>query len=387
MANIIKRLDTIKNRSILKNNILNINDRRLSKQEVCNLLMIYDNNYYITQSDPYINLAILYLRQKELIITKIPYNITCSINSIKDLISICNNYSNIINITEDSKLNLLKKIYKPLIDLDSLIGMQELKNDILNQILFYIQNFHKVNNMEYMHTVLCGPPGTGKTEVAKIIGEIFSKIGILTKGTFTKVVRSDLIAGYLGQTAIKTAKVIENSLGGVLFIDEAYSLGNQEKRDSFAKECLDTICEALSNHKDNLMVIIAGYEEELNNCFFSFNPGLRSRFPWTFRTDKYSYEDLFKIFCKKVKEINWNLNNSLDENFFKKNIKYFKHYGRDVELFLSKTKIAHARRVFSLPEEEKTIINKDDLDNGLKLFIKHSMQNDNQLDIVCHLYN
>jgi len=387
MTSIIKRLDTIKNRSTLKNNILNISNRKLSKQEVSNLLMLYDNNFYITQSDPYINQAILYLRPKELIITKIPYNITTSINSIKDLISICDNYCNISNIRENTKLNLLKKIYKPLINLDNLIGMQELKNDILNQILFYIQNFHRVNNMEYMHTVLCGPPGTGKTEVAKIIGEIFSKLGILTKGTFTKVVRSDLIAGYLGQTAIKTAKVIENSLCGVLFIDEAYSLGNQEKRDSFAKECLDTICESLSNHKDNLMVIIAGYEEELNNCFFSFNPGLRSRFPWVFKTDKYSYEDLFKIFCKKVQEINWQLNNSLDENFFKKNIKYFKHYGRDVELFLSKTKIAHARRVFSLSDDQKTIINKQDLDDGLKLFIKHGMQYDNQLDVVGHLYN
>ena len=387
MANLIKRLDTIKNKSVQKNNILNITNRRLVKKEICNLLMLYDNEYYMMQTDQYINKALFSLQKKELIITKIPYTITSSINSITDLISICNNYSNISNIKDDHKLNLLKKIYDPLTDLDSLIGMQELKNDILNQILFYIQNFHKVNNMEYMHTVLCGPPGTGKTEVAKIIGQIFSKLGILTKGTFTKVVRSDLIAGYLGQTAIKTAKVIENSLGGVLFIDEAYSLGNQEKRDSFAKECLDTLCEALSNHKDNLMIIIAGYEEELNSCFFSFNPGLRSRFPWTFRTDKYSYEDLFKIFCKKVEEINWKLNNSLDANFFKKNIKYFKHYGRDVELFLSKTKIAHARRVFSLSEDQKTILNKQDLDDGLNLFIKHGIQNDNSLDAVVHLYN
>lgn len=387
MANLIKRLDTIKNKSVQKNNILNITNRRLVKKEICNLLMLYDNEYYMMQTDQYINKALFSLQKKELIITKIPYTITSSINSITDLISICNNYSNISNIKDDHKLNLLKKIYDPLTDLDSLIGMQELKNDILNQILFYIQNFHKVNNMEYMHTVLCGPPGTGKTEVAKIIGQIFSKLGILTKGTFTKVVRSDLIAGYLGQTAIKTAKVIENSLGGVLFIDEAYSLGNQEKRDSFAKECLDTLCEALSNHKDNLMIIIAGYEEELNSCFFSFNPGLRSRFPWTFRTDKYSYEDLFKIFCKKVEEINWKLNNSLDANFFKKNIKYFKHYGRDVELFLSKTKIAHARRVFSLSEDQKTILNKQDLDDGLNLFIKHGIQNDNSLDTIVHLYN
>lgn len=387
MASIIKRLDTIKNQSILKNNILNINDRRLSKQEVCNLLMLYDKNYYMVQTDPYINLAILSLQKKQLIINKIPYTINIKINNISDLITICNNYSSIDNIDQDNKLNLLTKIYKPLIDLNSLIGMNELKNDILNQILFYIQNFHKINNMEYMHTVLCGPPGTGKTEVAKIIGEIFSKLGILSKGTFTKVVRSDLIAGYLGQTAIKTSKVIENSLGGVLFIDEAYSLGNQEKRDSFAKECLDTLCESLSNHKDNLMIIIAGYEEELNNCFFSFNPGLRSRFPWTFKTDKYSSEDLFKIFCKKIKEINWKINNSLDENFFKKNIKYFKHYGRDVELFLSKTKIAHARRVFSLSDDQKTILSKDDLDEGLKLFIKHGIVTENTFDTIGHLYN
>jgi SpoVK/Ycf46/Vps4 family AAA+-type ATPase len=387
MANIIRKLDTIKNRSILKNNILNINDRKLSKQEILNLLMLYDNTYYMTQTDPYINNATLSLRQKELIITKIPYTINFKINSIKDLISICDNYGTIQNIREDAKLNLLIKIHKPLLDLNSLIGMSELKNDILNQILFYIQNFHKVNNMEYMHTVLCGPPGTGKTEVAKIIGEIFSKLNILSKGTFTKVVRSDLIAGYLGQTAIKTTKVIENSLGGVLFIDEAYSLGNQEKRDSFAKECLDTLCEALSNHKDNLMIIIAGYEEELNSCFFSFNPGLRSRFPWTFKTDKYSPEDLFKIFCKKVQEINWKINNSLDENFFKKHIKHFKHYGRDVELFLSKCKIAHARRVFSLPDDQKTIISKEDLDEGLKLFIKHGIQCENTFDTIGHLYN
>jgi AAA+ superfamily predicted ATPase len=387
MANIIKRLDTIKNQSILKNNILNINNRKLSKQEICNLLMLYDKNYYMVQTDPYVNLAILTLQTKQLIISKIPYTINIKINNISDLITICNNYSSIDNIDQDYKLNLLAKIHKPLIDLNSLIGMNELKNDILNQILFYIQNFHKVNNMEFMHTVLCGPPGTGKTEVAKIIGEIFSKLGILSKGTFTKVVRSDLIAGYLGQTAIKTSKVIENSLGGVLFIDEAYSLGNQEKRDSFAKECLDTLCESLSNHKDNLMIIIAGYEEELNNCFFSFNPGLRSRFPWTFKTDKYSPEDLFKIFCKKVKEINWKINNSLDENFFKKNIKYFKHYGRDVELFLSKTKIAHARRVFSLSDDQKTILSKDDLDKGLKLFIKHGIVTENTFDTIGHLYN
>jgi SpoVK/Ycf46/Vps4 family AAA+-type ATPase len=386
MSNIIKNLDN-RNNYIQPDYILNNIFRPLTKKQIYNLIINYNNIYDIIQTDPYIDIAVKSLESKQLIITKVPYTINIDINSIADLISICNNYSNISNVQEHHKLSLVKQIRQPLMDLDGLIGMHELKQDILHQILFYIQQFHTINNMEYMHTVLCGPPGTGKTEVAKIIGDIFCKLGILSKGTFTKVIRSDLIAGYLGQTAMKTTSVIENSLGGVLFIDEAYSLGNPDLSDSFAKECLDTLCEALSNHKDNIMVIIAGYENELNNCFFSFNSGLRSRFPWTFKTDQYSYQDLFKIFCKKVQEISWKINNSFNETFFKENFKYFKHYGRDIELFLSKTKIVHARRVFSLSDEHKTILSKQDLENGLKLFIKHSISSDNSLDLIKHLYN
>ena len=120
-----------------------------------------------------------------------------------------------------------------------------------------------------MHTVIYGPPGTGKTEVAKIIGRLFSKLGVLKKNVFKKVTRADLIAGYLGQTAIKTKEVVNSAIGGVLFIDEAYALGNKEKRDIFAKECIDTF--AHYDNKDKLMVIIAGYEDELNKCFFEYN--------------------------------------------------------------------------------------------------------------------
>ena len=114
-----------------------------------------------------------------------------------------------------------------------------------------------------------GPPGTGKTEIAKIIGKIFCNMGVLSRNIFKKATRSDLIAGYLGQTAMKTRDIMQDCIGGVLFIDEAYALGNPEKRDSFAKECIDTLCEGLSDNKENLMVIIAGYEEDLKKCFFS----------------------------------------------------------------------------------------------------------------------
>ena len=157
-----------------------------------------------------------------------------------------------------------------------MVGMQTLKKNVLDQLLYYLQGFHNGVD-DYKHTVIMGPPGTGKTEVAKILGTIYSKMGVISKpldanGTipFKKATRSDMIAGYLGQTAIKTKAVINQCLGGVLFIDEAYSLGD----DNFSKECVDTLCEALSDQKDNIMVIVAGYENELNAQFFSLNSGL-----------------------------------------------------------------------------------------------------------------
>jgi replication-associated recombination protein RarA len=225
-----------------------------------------------------------------------------------------------------------------------------------------------------MHTVIYGPPGTGKTEIAKIMGKIFSNIGILSKDTFKKVTRSDLIAGYVGQTALKTRDVIKESLGGVLFIDEAYSLGNSEKKDSYSKECIDTLCEALSKYKDDLMVIIAGYENELNNCFFNYNQGLESRFVWRFKTDEYNGKDLYDIFIKKIEDIGWSIcenDNNITSKWFDKNIDSFKHYGRDIESLLAKTKIAHSKRVFCKDKLNKKKLILEDLENGMNLFLKN----------------
>lgn len=225
---------------------------------------------------------------------------------------------------------------------------------------------------DYMHTVLYGPPGTGKTEVAKILGNIFCNLGILTSNTFKKVTRSDLVAGYLGQTAIKTREVIESAIGGVLFIDEAYALGNTEKRDSFSKECIDTLCEALSDHKHELMVIIAGYEKELNDCFFSYNEGLSSRFTWRYKIENYDSSELRKIFEKIVKDNGWTFKfdrDAVKDDWFKERQQYFKYFGRDIEVFFTKTKIAHARRVFYLPVKDRRSLIMDDLDAGFELFI------------------
>jgi SpoVK/Ycf46/Vps4 family AAA+-type ATPase len=324
-------------------------------------------------------------KNPEITVEKI--NIPTNINSIDDLLTIIEKYPKNKRIKYNIDIDMLHNIKEPLIDLRDMIGMKQLKENILDQILFYMQELHinesktvsesESKNTDFMHTVIYGPPGTGKTEVAKIIGSIFAKMGILTKGTFKKVTRADLIAGFLGQTAIKTRDVIKDALGGVLFIDEAYALGNEEQRDSFSKECIDTLCEGISDHKDNLMVIIAGYEQELNNCFFNYNPGLNSRFTWRFKTDEYTSEDLYNIFVKKVTNAGWAVSktssssSSIDAKWFKKNMAKFKYFGRDMELLFAKTKIAHSRRVFGLDVSKKKQITCEDLEKGFELYLKH----------------
>lgn len=300
-------------------------------------------------------------------------SIKAKINKLTDLLDLIEKYPLQDDIEYDINMTSLNKIKSELVDLNRMIGMKELKENVVDQLLYYIQDLSK-NSNDYMHTVIYGPPGTGKTEIARIIGKIFANLGILKKGGFKKVTRSDLVAGYLGQTAIKTKEVIEECLGGVLFIDEAYSLGNNEKRDSFSKECIDTLCESLSNYKDQLMVIIAGYEEELKHCFFTYNQGLESRFTWRFKIDNYKHDDLFHIFTKKIKDSGWTYdekNEKISAQWFERKMPYFKFYGRDVENMLSKIKVCHSRRVFGDPDSEKTKITFEDLEKGFEMFLKN----------------
>jgi SpoVK/Ycf46/Vps4 family AAA+-type ATPase len=329
-------------------------------------------------------------KEQQNLVEKRKVNIHFEINNVADLLKMIEEYPDDKDIEYNIDIQSLHKIKEPLIDLNSMIGMQNVKENIVDQILFYIQNLHKpCDNQEtnkkqaiyndFMHTVIYGPPGTGKTEIAKIIGSIFSKLGILTKGTFKKVTRSDLVAGYLGQTAIKTKDVVKECLGGVLFIDEAYSLGNQEKRDSFSKECIDTLCEALSDYKDNLMVIIAGYETDLNECFFKYNQGLSSRFTWRFKIDEYNAAELYNIFIKKINDSGWIIDNSninVNVKWFEKNKGLFKFYGRDIETLFAKTKIAHSRRVFCLDVKLKKILTMADIDKGLEIYVKNGIKRD-----------
>jgi Holliday junction resolvasome RuvABC ATP-dependent DNA helicase subunit len=298
--------------------------------------------------------------------------IETDVKSLVDLLHIINTHEYDAQTQYNIDLKSLHAIKEEMTLLNDMIGLDSIKTAVMNQLLYFIQNLGSgdAGNGDFKHTVICGPPGTGKTEIAKLIGKMYSKVGILKNNVFKKVTRSDLIAGYLGQTAIKTNKVVTECIGGVLFIDEAYSLAAQDGNDSFSKECLDTLCEALSDHKTDLMVIIAGYEDDLNGTFFKVNRGLESRFIWKFRMEPYTADELMRIFEKKIADNGWQLNieSPILRAWFTRNHKKFVHYGRDMEQLFTYAKIHHSRRIYGKPTDLRKKITIDDLTCAFDVF-------------------
>ena len=303
-------------------------------------------------------------------------------NTLLELIETANKYSiqrkrkkTEHKITYNVDMEQIVNCIKPLKKLQNLIGMESIKKNIIDQVLFYAQ---ELNTNEMMHTCLTGPPGVGKTTLGKILSELYCSMGFLTTNNFKVVSRADLIAGYVGQTALKTLKVLNESKGGVLFIDEAYSIGgNEDERGvSYAKECLDTINKFLSENTSDFILIIAGYKDELDKYFFPMNKGLRRRFPWTYDIKDYSNIDLKNIFIFQVLSNGWTFEKDLIENnyskisdLFTKNNIIFEHNGGDTLILFDKAKICHSRRVFGKCKMIKTILNITDISSAIELMI------------------
>lgn len=192
----------------------------------------------------------------------------------------------------------------PMETLDKLIGLDTIKADVKELTNFVkIQKTRKDAGLKSvpvsLHLVFTGNPGTGKTTVARIISKLYKNIGVLSKGQLVETDRSGLVAGYVGQTAIKTQELIKKAMGGVLFIDEAYALS--QKDDAFGQEAIDTILKAMEDHRDDLVVIVAGYTEPMEK-FINSNPGLKSRFNKYIEFPDYTIDELMEIFdmnCKK----------------------------------------------------------------------------------------
>ncbi|MBR6259303.1 MAG: AAA family ATPase [Oscillospiraceae bacterium] len=264
-----------------------------------------------------------------------------------------------------------------LAQLDELVGLEKVKENVRSLInLVKVRKLREEHGLPSpaisLHLVFMGNPGTGKTTVARLIAQLYHAIGVLPKGQLVEVDRSGLVAGYVGQTAVKTSEVIKSALGGVLFIDEAYSLTSVEGTNDFGHEAVETILKAMEDHRDDLVVIVAGYDE-LMEKFISSNPGLESRFTRYFVFEDYNGEQLFAIFqsmCKKnqytlsdeaseyIKEHLNDLYEQRDENFGN---------ARDVRNLFENIVTVHSNRVAAMEaptKDDLTTVQKEDAEKA-----------------------
>jgi SpoVK/Ycf46/Vps4 family AAA+-type ATPase len=288
------------------------------------------------------------------------------INSIEQIIEIAKTYHCQKNVTyKGIDMKRLYGLIEPLEELQTMIGLKKNKTKIVEQILYFVKGLQDENKKDMMHTVITGPPGTGKTTFARIIGKVYSKLGLVSSGHFVEVTREDLVGKYLGHTAPQTNKTIEKCQGGIMFIDEVYSLGHSEKRDSFSKECIDVLNQKLSENRD-MLCIIAGYQEDIEKCFFNQNKGLKRRFPFIYDIEGYNNEEMLQIFKQKIRGDNWEIDDKLLKEFTNRfDAKVFKYFGGDIESFVFKTKIAFAQIHFY---QEDRRIDRSTLEKAFALF-------------------
>lgn len=297
------------------------------------------------------------------------------VNTIDDLIMLGTKFHCKMRVEYNGiDMKVLHNLTDSLNELNNMIGLESIKEEIVNTIIYFLisKNTAKTMNPEMMHAVITGSPGCGKTTFIEILAKIYVKMGILKKGHIVKVRRDQLIGKYLGHTAVQTMDKINEANGGILLIDEAYSLGNPEGRDSFAKECIDTLNQALSEKKKDFICIIAGYKNALESSFFSYNEGLKRRFPFRYDIEKYSSDELSMILLKKIEEYNiWTLEftKAKLQEIIKEYYKYFHNQGGDMESIFLNIKIIQNKRVFLLPINDKKILKISDIKKAIDKFM------------------
>ncbi len=244
-------------------------------------------------------------------------------------------------------------LHEPLTALQAMIGMTEVKKSIVSQIHFLIANDGKLDD-HFLNTSISGPPGTGKTSIARILFNIWNAIDIFKDKdrTFHILHRSDFVGSYMGHTSNKTKKMLQKHAGNVLFIDEAYSLVTGE-RDEDGQEALHQLNAFMSEEKSNTVVIIAGYEDQLEESFFSCNQGLKRRFGWHFIVEPYNAQELYKIFLLQLKKNGWTVEDC--EKLFVNNKEKFENAGGDCENIAFKAKLEYSKRVWNKKKKTKRL--------------------------------
>lgn len=332
---------------------INYNEINVNKKQVDIKKYIEDNHFLI--EDENLISRLNQVPQKELDRTL-----------TKAFITALNNNTNILKgeYIEDTTSDLETYIQ----ELNNLIGLKNTKKTLF-EIINYLQVAKKRDDMPCLNMCFMGNPGTGKTTVAKLIGKILSAIHVFnTSAPFISTSREQLIGRYIGQTEEKVLETVNNALGGVLFIDEAYSLISDDSRDYGAK-VIDVLVNQMDIHKNDLCVIFAGYKEEMLE-FLEMNPGLESRVPFKINFKDYSNNELLEIFNKMIKDSNFYLENGLEEillNHFEEARK-FKNFGnaRYIRNFTERLKIKQANRLINDNDSDLYSITKEDLENTIK---------------------
>ena len=204
-----------------------------------------------------------------------------------------------------------EKLEDLLAELEGLCGLEQVKKDVKSLLnLVKVRRLREEAKLPVpplsLHLVFMGNPGTGKTTVARLLARLYHSIGVLSRGQLVEVDRSGLVAGFVGQTALKTQEVVRKAIGGVLFIDEAYALVNQENGNDFGHEAIEVILKNMEDHRDDLVVIVAGYTD-LMEKFIHSNPGLESRFNKYFQFEDYTAPELLSIFQSMAKKNGYTL--------------------------------------------------------------------------------
>lgn len=272
-------------------------------------------------------------------------------------------------VTEETEKTATSKL-----SLEQLIGLDEVKEEVRKLISFVkIQQARREHGLPVLplqlHSVFMGNPGTGKTTVAKIYAQALKECGILKRGHLLVTSRADFVAGYVGQTAIKTKKKIREALGGVLFIDEAYSLLSQTSGD-FGKEVIDTLVDEMTKHNENLVIILAGYPHEMEQLLES-NPGLRSRFKKFFHFHDYTNEELIEIMEHYGSNYQYELSTEAKE-YLQKELSHIdiNGNGRFATNFMDEAIQAQASRLMEYENitsviNEATLVQKSDIESSL----------------------
>lgn len=261
-------------------------------------------------------------------------------------------------------------------ELNALTGMASVKREVNNLVnLLKVCELRRKKGLKVPpttnHLVFLGNPGTGKTTVARILSKIYHNLGILSKGHLVEVDRSGLVAGYMGQTGEKVMEVVEKAKGGVLFIDEAYALTTNKQDGDFGQEAIDILNKAMEDYRDDLIVIAAGYHDEMQD-FLDANPGLRSRFNRTIEFPNYTSEELVEIIVNRAKSLDYSFDDEalsyIKDKFKKTMIAPPHNFGnaRSVRNYLEKAISNQANRLvtdFDVNEDELMMIKKQDVED------------------------